>query len=250
MNDQEFQAAMQAIGHGGRSFSVLRIDAAQRPLAASEQIADQLAEEIAREIIPPRGTLREQALAERFGVSRGPIRDALRLLERDGLVQLSPNRGTTVTGYAPDELRHISEISWPLSWLHWKKLFAEASNDSLDAMVDAQRRTGNLLAQNDPVAFALAVATLSLKQVRFVLGRQGELIYQLLYRPSIRYTVIGLSWEGARDKAYASWTEHVRSVAARDTDGATRTVLTMLRDIHLPVLAKERQENDAAPGRI
>ena len=40
--------------------------------------------------------MKEIPLAEQLDISRGPIRDALRLLERDGLVEVIPNRGAIV----------------------------------------------------------------------------------------------------------------------------------------------------------
>lgn len=240
MDDREFCEAMRAIGHGDRSFGLLRTDAAKRPLAASEQIADQLAEDIAREIVPPRGTLREQALAERFGVSRGPIRDALRLLERDGLVQLSPNRGAVVAGYSLPEMRHIADISWPMTRLHLGMVYKKVSDEGFNAMIDAQHRVGHHLLRDEPVAFALALAAMSQKQARFVIGRPGELILQLLYRPSIRYTIAGLKFDGASAKAYDGWQAYIEASKNRNSDEAARLVLTMLRDIHLPVLEKEQ----------
>jgi DNA-binding GntR family transcriptional regulator len=47
--------------------------------------------------IRPGERLTEQALAAEAGVSRGPVRDALRQLEREGLVQLAPHRGAVVS---------------------------------------------------------------------------------------------------------------------------------------------------------
>src|SRR3954447_16068038 len=46
--------------------------------------------------IRPGERIKEIPLANELGLSRGPIRDALKLLERDGLVQLIPNRGAVV----------------------------------------------------------------------------------------------------------------------------------------------------------
>ncbi len=242
MNDQEFCEAMHVLGYGDRSFSLLRMDTARRPLAASEQIADQLAEDIAREIIPPKGALREQAIAERFGVSRGPVRDALRLLERDGLVQLSPNRGAVVTDYSFAEMLHIADISWPMTRLHLGLVYKKVSDEGFKAMLDAQWRVGQHLLRDEPVAFALALAAMSQKQARFVIGRPGELILQLLYRPSIRYTIAGLKFDGASEAAHDRWQAYIKATENRSSDEAARLVLTMLRDIHLPVLEKEGAE--------
>lgn len=59
----------------------------QRPLAMGDQIAHRLRVEIIRGIIPADTHLAEDHLAARFDVSRGPVRDALRQLEVEGLAE-------------------------------------------------------------------------------------------------------------------------------------------------------------------
>lgn len=54
--------------------------------------------------------LREDELAEEFNVSRTPVRDVLRLLEQDGLVQIVPKRGAKVYSFTVDDLEDIYEI--------------------------------------------------------------------------------------------------------------------------------------------
>ena len=73
--------------------------------------ADDLAHELQVEIITgriPLGTrLRQEDLAERFGVSRTPIREALRQLQAIGLVEQLGHRGALVRSFSPDECRNI-----------------------------------------------------------------------------------------------------------------------------------------------
>jgi len=55
----------------------------------------------------PGDKLVESDLSERMGVSRGPIREALRQLEQEGLVLSSPYRGTEVLGISQEEVEQV-----------------------------------------------------------------------------------------------------------------------------------------------
>jgi DNA-binding GntR family transcriptional regulator len=56
---------------------------------------------------PAGSRLREEELAERIGVSRTPVREALRRLDAEGLVEFLPNRGAHVASWSEDDLREI-----------------------------------------------------------------------------------------------------------------------------------------------
>lgn len=62
----------------------------------SDAIADRLRDLIVTEELAPGTPLRERSLSEHLGVSRTPLRDALKVLAADGLVTLTPNRGAVV----------------------------------------------------------------------------------------------------------------------------------------------------------
>jgi len=77
----------------------------------SQTIADQLAEEIVMNRIPPGTRLDEQSIALRFGVSRSPVRDALRQLAATRLVENQPRRGFSVSKVEPNDLDGLFEAS-------------------------------------------------------------------------------------------------------------------------------------------
>jgi DNA-binding GntR family transcriptional regulator len=82
----------------------------RRAITTPDVIAETLREEILRGEVAPGQALRQEELAERFGVSRLPVRDALLRLEAQGLVHVYPNRGAFVISLSADEVTEIFEM--------------------------------------------------------------------------------------------------------------------------------------------
>lgn len=80
-----------------------------RPTLA-EDLRRQLADEILEGGLEPGARLDEQDLAARFGVSRTPVREALRLLAATGLVQDRPRKGFVVTAVTPQRMAEMFEV--------------------------------------------------------------------------------------------------------------------------------------------
>lgn len=76
-------------------------------LSTREQITDRLREDVFSGRLSAGERVSEATLAERFGVSRGPIREALSLLTSEGLFVAKPNCGVTVAPPAPEEVRGL-----------------------------------------------------------------------------------------------------------------------------------------------
>lgn len=71
---------------------------------------DAIRDRILRGVYPAGRPLRQDAIAEQLGVSRIPVREALRLLEAEGLVTFHPHRGAVVTTLSLGEIEELYEL--------------------------------------------------------------------------------------------------------------------------------------------
>lgn len=81
-------------------------DAALKP----ERIAVRIREFILQDQLRPGMRIRERQLAETLGVSRTPLREALKILSAEGLVELSPRRGASVAAPSEQEQRELLQL--------------------------------------------------------------------------------------------------------------------------------------------
>ncbi|HEY63481.1 MAG TPA: GntR family transcriptional regulator [Caldilineae bacterium] len=109
----------------------------RRTLAA--HIHDVLMEKILSGEFPPGTRLKDNELAEMFGTSNTPVREAVRELEKDGLVEILPYRGCQVKRIDVEEIREIYDVRIALEELA-AKLAAEritvAQLESMEELVE------------------------------------------------------------------------------------------------------------------
>jgi DNA-binding GntR family transcriptional regulator len=119
-------------------------------LTLRERVHDHLKQEILANRFAPGSELLEVPLSEELGVSRGPIREALRSLESEGLVQITPRRGAVVISLTKRDFLEAYQVREALEALGVRlavpRLTAEALYD-LDEQVATMARhaaTGDL----------------------------------------------------------------------------------------------------------
>ncbi|TRL40232.1 MULTISPECIES: GntR family transcriptional regulator [Rhizobium] len=77
---------------------------------SAPSLRDRIEDAIVSGTFRPGDRLEEQSLAEQYGVSRTPVREALRQLQEAGLVEIKPRRGATVSKVSPADLIHMFEV--------------------------------------------------------------------------------------------------------------------------------------------
>ena len=91
--------------------------------------------------------LRQEALADEFGVSRTPIREALRKLQASGLVELQPHRGALVRAPSAREIRDAYEVRAELEGLAAELAAQRIHQQQLDGLYEAQAEFRETLAR-------------------------------------------------------------------------------------------------------
>ena len=81
------------------------------------KVTEFLVGEIVSDRLRPNQKISEVAVAEKLGVGRSPVREALRILDRDGLITYEPRRGVHVTPIKPQEAEELYLIHGHLTAL-------------------------------------------------------------------------------------------------------------------------------------
>ena len=108
----------------------------------SDDLVDRLASAIQARIlsgeIPSESRLRQARLAAQFGVSRTPVREALRKLQTAGIVVLEPNKGAVVRGPTPRDVREAYLVRGELEGLAAELATPLLTDDDLARLREAQ----------------------------------------------------------------------------------------------------------------
>ena len=163
-----------------------------RPIA-SHSVSDQVTAELRRSILSgtlaPGQSLSLRGLADKLGVSFIPVRDALRVLEGEGLVVNPPGRSATVAPINLDEFHSLYRIRRMLEPDLARRSVLSLSDDELDRLHNAAAAFGGVDRSMDDIyedhrAFHLAL-------IAPAASSWDTRILTLLWRASERYVRIG-----------------------------------------------------------
>ncbi|WP_096185819.1 GntR family transcriptional regulator [Evansella halocellulosilytica] len=105
-------------------------------LTLSQKIADHIATQIVEGKLEPGQRLLEQELKDIFGTSRAPIREALFLLENQGVVERVPRKGVFVKKYSRKEILDFYDIVYRLTEIALKKGVINRSTEQINYLFE------------------------------------------------------------------------------------------------------------------
>lgn len=119
----------------------------RRPL--HEEAVDRLRDQIVQGRLEPGTRLNERALCEQLGISRTPLREAIKLLATEGLVQLLPNRGAVVSPVEPQRIAETLTVMGALEALAGELVCTNAPKKEIERIRALHERMVSLHAEGD-----------------------------------------------------------------------------------------------------
>jgi DNA-binding GntR family transcriptional regulator len=209
----------------------------------SRVVSEQIRGRILDGTLKPGERLVEDRLSAELGVSRVPVREALRSLSAEGLVTLLPRRGATVVEVTPESVAELVEVRALLEGLNAKLAAQRHDPEIIEQLKDTLAR-GNQAAKTG-TAEELAHLNAEFHERLAVASRNtvlSEVMRGLRERTSIAFAING------RARAREDWDEHAGVLAAVIAGDAELASLLANRHVQNAAAAFARQhaENDQA----
>jgi DNA-binding GntR family transcriptional regulator len=126
-------------------------------LTHSDRVFEALELEIVSGRLPMGAKLGEEALAARFGMSRGPLREALRRLEGRALVERTAHAGARVVSLAETDLVELYEVREMLEGLAARLAAERMTNEELDSLRQLLQQQADVAGKESDMAYAQGI---------------------------------------------------------------------------------------------
>lgn len=222
--------------------------------AAPQRVLEAIRRDIIFGVLLPGARVTEAALAAKYGVSRVPVREALRALEAEGFVESRPYAGSTVAEIPLDDAEDLFAVRAVIeSTIARRAAGRAAAQFAADAPStewwSARRALANILDDGDRAVAADALAELPELNIRFHLG-VAELSGSSSLAALLRQISGKIEWLYAADvdnRGKQSWGEHRLIMAAIDAGNAVEAGRLMVS--HVVSSQRAYMERFAAPDR-
>lgn len=218
-------------------------------LSLPEQIAERIGNAIIRGEYAPGEKVPEVEVATEFGVSRSPVREALRILEREGLVQIHPRKGAQVTNLSIAEIEEMFTVRGGLLGLAARLITERQDPEVLDALKQKIKRLNELASTNQSNEFLRTVYELSI----LVSGKSNNTVLDKLIsslaHQTLRYTMVGLSTIDRRKEVAKDWVQFLKAFEEKNGIEAHRLTEKLIRDVRDSVIQRLSSESMSTTGK-
>jgi DNA-binding GntR family transcriptional regulator len=195
-----------------------------------EQIASELSARVVHGAYEPGYRLIEAVLSKEFGVSHGPIRDALRILQSSGLVTIHPYRGAHVTELSVREVRDLYQVRAALVSTRAKWIAEDPERQIILQNVEAPIGRLSALAADPSKAEAFVMESLAINNLLTdsLPNRWLRSTIQAITLQTSRYSRLALLADAQRRQESAQlWRMLFAAMASGESDLAEKLATTL-----------------------
>ena len=189
-------------------------------LSLPEQIAEHIGNAINRGEYEPGSRIQEQEIAAQFDVSRGPVREALRILERDGLVEINARRGAQVTKLTIEELVAIFDPRISLNGLAARRAAERRDPEVIERIKVGVAQLLERAREPDSEAYVDAMYGVHRAVADCACNPFLTRLVFLLNHQTLRYARLGLASTRRRQESSKNWKKVLLAIQAGDGDAA------------------------------
>ncbi|HPF19797.1 MAG TPA: GntR family transcriptional regulator [Syntrophomonas sp.] len=181
-----------------------------------ELVLEAIREAIKNGTLQPRERLMEIQLADELGVSRTPVREALRKLELEGFIVMVPRKGAYVSDLSMKDVADVFEIRAALEGLAGALAAERITEEELEAMERMLVEKGEAISLND--IDKLVAADTKFHEAMYMASRNERLsnIISNLREQIQRFRLTSLSVPGRRQDSLKEHREILEAIQARD----------------------------------
>ena len=209
-----------------RAPSVPQSNVSNSPPPLSQTLPEKLAMKLAERIVAgeyePGERLVEAVIVKEFGVSHGPVRDALKILQAAGLVTIHPYRGAQVTALSVRDVQEIYQVRAALVGLRARWIAEDPARSDLIAQVETPIARLVELAETDKRGEEYIALAHRINQV-FTDGVSNRWLRSMLEGltlQTIRYTRLALATRERRRESARSWKQLLDAIRAGNGERA------------------------------
>jgi DNA-binding GntR family transcriptional regulator len=255
-DEADARAAVLSGSVSGDSSAAVEVAPPICSLTLPQQIADHLGHRIMNGDYASGARLKEEELAESYAVSRGPVREAFRLLERRGFVEIVPRHGARVREFDPADLASLFSVRAVLLGLAAHEATEQANPELLPLLAGLVARLRQSAEKMDitPREHAMLAGDAQRLIARFsgnkpLLRTIEELTSRALWRMAWRDTPLDFTTKARRQASAKYWTDLVKAIKAGDAAQAehiARSLQEASRDHMIAAMAAHRVLSVAA----
>lgn len=217
----------------------------ENPTLVRDHTLDKLRGAITTGLYPPGTRLVERNLCEALGVSRTSVREALRQLQSEGLVDVGKRRNIQVAVITAKDAEDIYILREKLETLAIRRFAERADDKQIKQLQKIHKDLQRAMSKGDLRQLSQIAGQF---YEAIIAGADSKIIFEVARQLLARITYLrfrSMSEPGRLEKGAREWDAMMDAIVARDPDGAEQAMSAHLKNAREAVVSRLRSEQEA-----